>query len=83
MHVEIYKLQNDGSQRMIASCRLAGEAAECSGEEPFVTNLMVEGIRAHADGVPLFPAEGRRFLEELKYFFTSGYMNASDVLSDE
>ena len=44
---------------------------------------MVEGIRAHADGVPLFPAEGRRFLEELKYFFTSGYMNASDVLSDE
>ena len=80
--VEIYKLQNDGSQKIIAVCKLAEDGGvECDGEKTFVDNLKQEGIRDYSKsaGEKLFPKDGLRFLEELRFNFRSGYLNASEV----
>ena len=83
-YVEIYKLQNDGSQTVLATCRLAGEEVVCEGDDVFVTNLKEQGIRNYTDenGDKLFLKDGIKFLENLKYYFKSGYLNASEVKED-
>ena len=80
--VEIYKLENDGSQSILATCSLADESVSCAGNKIFVENLEKEGIQDYADGSKnkLFPKDGLKFLENLKHAFKSGYLNASDVL---
>mgnify|MGYP001576436419 CR=1 FL=1 len=83
-YVEFYKLNNDGSQTMIAVCSLNGEGlVECEGNENLVENLKAEGIKNYADesgDSRLFFKDGLKFLEQLKFNFKSGYLNASDVL---
>jgi len=83
-YVNILKLKNDGSQEKIVVCRLLNEKAECEGEESLVRALLEEGVRSHSgkERTILFPKDGLRFLEELKYHFDSGYLNATDVISD-
>ena len=81
-YVEIYKLQNNGDQTIIATCQLIDNVAVCSGEEIFVNNLNQEGIYDY-DSRPkqkIFPKDGRKFLENLKYSFKSGYLSATDIL---
>ena len=80
--VEIYKLENDGSQSVLATCSLTENGVSCAGNELFVENLAKEGIADYISGSreKLFPKDGLRFLENLKYAFKSGYLNASDVL---
>ncbi len=79
--VEIYKLNNDGKQTVIAVCNLAGDKAICEGDENLVANLEREGVRNYTGGAPeqLYPKDGLEFLKQLKYAFKSGYLNASDV----
>jgi hypothetical protein len=79
--VEIYKLNNDGTQSIAVVCKLAGDNVICSGDEALANNLMTSGIADYAQpAMPkLFPKDGIRFLEQLKFNFRSGYLNASDV----
>lgn len=79
--VEIYKLQNDGSQTVLATCALSGESVKCQGDEIFVKNLEQEGIRDYTSETAekLFPKDGLKFLEQLQNNFKSGYLNASEV----
>ena len=37
--VEIYRLNNDGTQKVIATCRLENNLVVCGGEEPFLDYL--------------------------------------------
>ena len=37
--VEIYKTQNNGSQKILATCRLIDNKVVCKGDEIFVKNL--------------------------------------------
>ena len=84
-YVEFYKLQNDGSQKVIATCHLTENGqVECEGDAVFVDNLEREGIKDYSSSDDknaelLFFKDGLKFLEQLKFNFTSGYLNASDV----
>jgi len=80
--VEIYKIQNDGTQRVMAVCKMVGETVVCEGEDKaLIDNLKSEGIWDDSKTPPqkLFPKDGIRFLERLNFVFTSGYLNASQV----
>jgi hypothetical protein len=80
--VEIYKLNNDGSQTIIATCALDGEKVVCEGEnKTFIDNLEKDGITDHSseERKKLYPKDGLKFLEQLQYNFKSGYLNASEV----
>lgn len=84
-YVEFYKLQNDGNQKVIATCYLKdnGEVG-CNGAPVLVENLEKEGIKDYSKtdktvSAKLFFKDGIKFLEQLKLNFTSGYLNASDV----
>ena len=81
--VEIYKLQNNGEQIVIAGCYLNDNGlVVCEGSSVFVKNLEQEGIFDYDNiGVrsKLFPKDGIRFLENLKHAFRSGYLIATDV----
>ena len=81
-YVEFYKLNNDGSQSVIAKCQLDKNGKVfCEGHEILIKNLERDGIVNYSDPEKktLFFADGILFLEQLKYNFTSGYLNASDV----
>jgi hypothetical protein len=79
--VEIYKLQNDGSQKTVVVCRLGEGGVVCEGDEVFVKGFNEKGIPSYSEKSKdrLFPKDGLIFLENLKFVFKSGYVNASDV----
>ncbi|MEK7580278.1 MAG: hypothetical protein AAB465_01530 [Patescibacteria group bacterium] len=81
--VEIYKLQNDASQKVIVTCKLADDSSVvCEGDQQFIESLVREGVRdysSQSDLKKLFPKDGIRFLEQLKYNLKSGYLMASDI----
>lgn len=79
--VEIYTLKNNDSQKVVAICKLSNDEAICEGEKAFIENLKQRGITDYSKSPAqkLFPKDGLRFLEQLKYNFKSGYLNASDV----
>ena len=80
--VEFYKLNNDGTQKVIATCGLGGDGlVSCEGDDVFIGNLRDQGIKDYNNpkGDKLFFKDGIKFLEQLKFNFTSGYLNASDV----
>ena len=82
-YIEFYKLNNDGSQTTIAACHLNDGVVECEGDENLVENLKKDGIKDYSDNsgnTRLFLKDGLRFLEQLKFNFKSGYLNASDIL---
>ncbi|MFA5830971.1 MAG: hypothetical protein WC878_04035 [Candidatus Paceibacterota bacterium] len=81
-YVEIYKLQNDGSQTVFATCKFVDGTIVIEGDQKFADFATNEGIRNYtSDGEKkLFPKDGILFLEQLRYNFKSGYLNASEVL---
>lgn len=82
-YVNIYKLDNDGSQRILAVCRLQNNEVVCeSGNEVFTDNLGKDGIADYSspEKKRLFFRDGRRFLEQLKFNFSSAYLSASDII---
>lgn len=83
--VEFYKLNNDGTQKVIAICRLDNDGVNCEGDSVFIGNLRDQGIKDYDDpkGDKLFFKDGIKFLEQLKFNFTSGYLNASGVQDDK
>ncbi len=84
-YVKFYKLQNNGSQKVVATCRLDknGQVA-CEGDEVLIKNLKEGGIKDYAsvDSRKLYFNDGMKFLEQLKFNFTSGYLNASEVINE-
>lgn len=83
--VEIYKLLEGGNQEIIVVCKLYGDMVVCVGDNELINQLINDGILDYANDTPkkLFPSDGKRFLEQLKYNFNSGYLNASDLLDTE
>ena len=80
--VEIYKLKNDASQEIIVTCKLTTDGMViCEGDKEFAENLMREGILDYSSSPSkkLFPKDGIKFLEQLKYNFKSAYLMASDI----
>jgi len=80
-YVEIYKLQNDGSQTVLATCRLVDGVVVIEGDEKFASFVANEGIRNYSDigEKRFFPKDGILFLEQLQYNFKSGYLNAGTI----
>ena len=82
--VKILKLQNDGSQKIIVTCKLIGEKVICEGQEELVSSLSNNGIINYFNegAEKLYPQDGLLFLEQLKFNFKSGYLNATDVMEE-
>lgn len=82
--VEIYKLNNNGDQVVIATCVLDtdGEVV-CNGQQTLIKNLQEEGIIDYSarDRSMLYPKDGKKFLEQLKFNFKSAYLSASKVIN--
>ena len=79
-YVEIYKLNNDGSQKVIATCSLKRNQVICGGNKNFVKSLEKDGVIDYSNPrEKFFPKDGLKFLEQLKFNFKSGYLNASDI----
>jgi hypothetical protein len=79
--VKIYKIQNDGTQRVAVTCKIYDETVVCEGDEVLIENLEREGVWDDSVVPPkkLFPKDGIKFLERLRFTFASGYLNASEV----
>ena len=80
--IEFYKLENDGSQSVLATCSLDESGiVTCEGDKNLVKSLENEGILNYAekDQPVLFPKDGIKFLEQLRFNFKSGYLNASEI----
>lgn len=77
MHtITILKLQNDGSQKPLAVCRLQADGtAACEGAAEIVKNLFENGITDYSTKKKLFPKDGAAFLTNLKHNFKSGYFS--------
>lgn len=80
-YVEIYRLQADNSQKVVATCRLEGTAVQCTGDAEICRQLTSDGILNYSEPNPsqLFPNDGQKFLEQLPNHFRSGYLTASPV----
>ena len=80
-YVEFYKLNNDGSQKIIAVCRLRDGQVDFEGDENLIKNLREQGINDYRDqnNNKLFPKDNLDFLQQLAFNFKSGYLNASEV----
>lgn len=81
-YVELYRLQNNGDQEVIVTCMLQENGVVlCNGNEAILNNLQTEGIKDFSNSKPsrLFPKDGKVFLEQLQYNFSSGYLNASHI----
>ena len=80
-YVELYKLQDGGLQKVVLRCRLENGTVACEGDPVLTANIEGEGIEDYSvpGGPPLFPKDGLRFLEQLSFNFSSGYLNASEV----
>lgn len=80
-YVELLKLNNDGSQSIIVTCKLEDGVVICSGDSIFIENLKQNGILDHSKELKekLYFKDGLRFLEQLQFNFKSGYLIASDI----
>lgn len=81
--VELYKLNNDGTQSIVLICSLdEGSVVVCEGDQNLIRSLKGRGIFDYStpEKRVLHFSDGRMFLEQLKFNFKSGYLNASDVL---
>jgi hypothetical protein len=78
--VEIYRLQNEG-QKVVAECKETGGDVEIEGDPMLAMQLKYDGIIDYSspDKKRLYPKDGEKFLEQLKNYFKSGYINASDI----
>jgi len=79
--VQIYKLENNGNQTIIATCHLDNDEVVCTGDLVFIENLTRDGIRDYNSSPrqKLYPKDGKKFLENLKFAFRSGYLAATDI----
>ena len=80
-YVEIKKLQNDGTQLLLATCTLFDDELKIEGDQKFAQFVTEEGINNYSEdgSKKLFPKDGLLFLEQLQYNFKSGYLSAGPV----
>ncbi len=84
-YVEIYRLGADYKQSIAAICTLGDDnIVSCSGDPDLVSSLQSDGVmnemRKAGQPKTYLPSDGIKFLEQLKYYLKSGYLNASEVL---
>ena len=84
--VDLYELDKDARQRKIATFRMNEDEpgrVEIDGDQnhPVMESINREGIFDYKNARPgkLYPYDGMSFLENLKYYFRSGYLLATDV----
>ena len=83
--VELFELDRDANQKKIATFKLTEESGvveiEGDHEHAIVKSIQWEGIFDYKYARPgkLYPNDGMKFLENLKYHFRSGYLLATDV----
>jgi len=84
--VDLYELDKDAKQRKIATFKMQEDEpgrVEINGDEnhPVLKSIEGEGIFDYKNARPgkLYPHDGMNFLENLKYYFRSGYLLATDV----
>ncbi|MBI2674447.1 MAG: hypothetical protein HYX22_01790 [Candidatus Yanofskybacteria bacterium] len=85
--VNLYELDKDARQKKIATFKMTedelGRRVEIDGDHshPVVESVKNEGIFDYKNARPgkLYPYDGMSFLENLKYYFRSGYLLATDV----
>ena len=84
--VDLYELDQDAKQKKIATFRMQEDEpgkVEIDGDHnhPVLENIKNEGIFDYKNTRPgkLYPYDGMIFLENLKYYFRSGYLLATDV----
>lgn len=84
--VDLYELDKEARQWKIATFRMKENEpgrVEIDGNEkhPVLENIQREGIFDYKNARPgkLFLSDGMGFLENLKYYFRSGYLLATDV----
>ena len=84
--VDLYELDKDAKQRKIATFKMQEDKpgrVEINGDEnhPVLKSIEGEGIFDYKNARPgkLYPYDGMNFLENLKYYFRSGYLLATDV----
>jgi len=81
--VQIYKLENNGDQTVLTTCKLVNETIILEPENSFMMKEFVEkGIKNYENKTVLYPTDGEEFLKHLKFHFKSGYLNASDVIEE-
>lgn len=79
MRVEIYNLNSDGTQSVVATCTLAGDNVTCTGDKTILSYIS-RGVGDMETGGLLYPKDGARFLSALKNHFKSGYLLASEII---
>ena len=84
--VDLYELDKDAKQRKIATFRMQEDEPgriEVDGDHnhPVMESIKNEGIFDYKNSRPgkLFLSDGMSFLENLKYYFRSGYLLATDI----
>jgi len=84
--VDLYELDKDAKQKKIATFKMREDEpdnVEIDGDHnhPVLKNIRNEGIFDYKNARPgkLYPTDGMSFLENLKYYFRSGYLLATDV----
>ncbi len=84
--VDLYELDKDAKQRKIATFKIQEDEpgkVEIDGDHshPVLENINREGIFDYKNAKPgkLYLYDGMSFLENLKYYFRSGYLLATDV----
>ena len=84
--VDLYELDRDAKQRKIATFKMQEDEpgkVEVDGDHghPVLESIKKEGIFDYKNARPgkLYPYDGMSFLENLKYYFRSGYLLATDV----
>ncbi len=78
--VEIYKIDNEGAQSLVAVCTLSSDGVQIKGEQKLIDSLN-EGINNYSETghKKVYPSDGLLFLEQLKFNFRSGYLNATEI----
>jgi len=83
--VLLYRLNSEAKQEKIAEfCLNESGVVEVAGEEivnPVARGILQRGIGNYSSEGPeqLMPEDGRKFLEQMRHNFKSGYLIATDV----
>jgi len=82
--VDLYKLNDDGSSTVVATFKLEGGVVIGEGEDKYVNITLENGINDYTNDSEekLFAKDGLKFLEQLQNNFKSGYMQATEILSE-
>jgi hypothetical protein len=80
-YVEVYKLDENGNQQVVAVCKLIENKVQCQGEKALVSKLVSKPLILQGDKIKqVSPKDGELFLHALSQTFDSGYYQSSNIL---